>query len=128
MQHAAETPPKGPPKVAEVPLRLDTVDGRTRTARRCRTIYADLAAALGREPTPADRALLVDAVVLALESEALAAKTVAGGPTDPDLRVRLSGALARALERLGIAPAPREPERPDVHAGLARIRDPEYWR
>ncbi len=108
------------------------IDGRTREARRWRDAHADLAEALGHEPTVAERALLRRAASLTVACERLDADLAAGEPVDPDRLVRLSNGLGRALMALGLVTwsdrhdKPQEPEDPAAH--LARIRDPGYWK
>ncbi len=94
-------------------VRLRVRDGRSAIARRWRAAFTDLARELGREPTAAERALLVDAAALAVAAEE---------PMQAAERLRVSYALADALRRLGLPrPARREPE-PDPRAeALARI-------
>jgi hypothetical protein len=112
------------PRSAPDPARLPGVDGRLRSAKRFRALAQELTVALPRPPGPALLPLILDAAALAVESEALAARAASGERIDPDLRVRVSGALARALERLGIAPsAPAQEPEPDPDAALARLRN-----
>lgn len=125
--HRPDSAAKATASVANSP-RLRGVDGRTRTAQRWRALYAEFAAALGHDPSPAERELLVDAAALALDSEMLAASAARGERVDPDLRVRVSGALGRALERLGILGDGPPPDPPDPDQHLAKVRDPDYWR
>ena len=76
------------------------VDGRTREARRLAELVHQLAAGLPDPTEPRVRVLLVDAANLAMTSERLAHQAAAGEHVDPDMAVRVSGALGRALERL----------------------------
>lgn len=110
------------------PPRLAGIDGRSAEAQRFRRTWQDLAAALGRDPSPVERTLLTDAAILVMEVEALAARSVAGGEgrPDPDVLVRVSGALSRALDRLGLTTTP-EPPTVDPAEHAKRIREPSYW-
>ncbi len=127
MNNTPETDHLAATSVAGVPL--PGVDGRTRRAKRFRQLVADISAALGRPPSPTDRTLILDAAALALESESLAAQAAAGARIDPDVRVRVSGALGRALERLGLTTGATTAEpKPDPATLFARVRDPNYWK
>jgi len=100
---------------------LPGVDGRTRRAKRFRSLVDDLTVAIGRPPSPTDRTLILDAAALALESESLAAQAAAGARVDPDVRVRISGALGRVLDRLGLTSGPTTAEPPDSTPRLADL-------
>ncbi len=89
------------------------IDRRTRPARRLLALAREFAAVLGRLPSETEAPLVLDAAALALESETLAARAASGEQIDPDLRVRVSGALGRALERLGLSAGLTEVPKPD---------------
>lgn len=88
MERTAETLPQAARSAPDEP-RLHGVDGRTRTAKRTRELYHAFLNTIGRETSLAERTLIVDAVALVMESEALAARASRGEPVDADLRVRV---------------------------------------
>ena len=103
---ATATPPRSPADAAPPRTALSRrivppgIDGRTRGAKRLAELVHHLAARVADPEDVTTRARLVDAAHLTMVSESLAHRAAAGEPVDPDLAVRVSGALGRALDRL----------------------------
>ncbi|MCP3731811.1 hypothetical protein M9978_15405 [Sphingomonas sp. MG17] len=60
------------------------IDGRTIEARRFRNLASDLAAQLNRNPSPADRLLLLNAATLATMCERFTADLLEGKDVDEE--------------------------------------------
>jgi hypothetical protein len=108
MERAQEAPQTraGRPRV-RTPLTSEAptiwgVDGRKRSARRFREIYAELVTELGRRPTQAEGARLVDAALLVVASEDLLARVTAGERCAVSEHLKVSYALRSALDSLGL--------------------------
>jgi len=92
------------------------LNGRSSEAKFCKRMEAALLAAVGSEPTPIQRALIMRAARLALHLELLDRRSLsAGGMTlgDADAYSALSGAYGRTLRGIGVkadaAPSPFDP-------------------
>src|ERR1700678_101452 len=79
------------------------IDGRTRSARRFRDLFAAFADSLGGEAglSEADRALVRMAASLTIQSEAMQADAAKGLDVNAEDLVRVANSLARVLGRLG---------------------------
>jgi uncharacterized protein YbjQ (UPF0145 family) len=86
------------------------IDGRLRSARRFRDLFAAFAESLGGEAglTEADRSLARMAATLQVKSEALQADAAQGLEIDSEQLVRVANSLSRVLARLGKRAAPRD--------------------
>lgn len=84
------------------------IDGRTIEAKRFRTLASDLAAQLQRNPTPAERLLLLNAATLATMCERFTADLLEGKPVDEEPYRRNVAALSAVLIKLGMAAKSRD--------------------
>ncbi|OBX18570.1 hypothetical protein A9995_11425 [Erythrobacter sp. QSSC1-22B] len=84
------------------------IDGRTTEARRFRSLAYDLAAQLQRNPTPAERALLLNAATLATLCERFTADLLEGKPVEDEPFRRNVAALSAVLIKLGMAAKSRD--------------------
>lgn len=84
------------------------IDGRTTEARRFRSLAFDLAAQLQRNPTPAERALLLNAATLATLCERFTADMLEGKPVEDEPFRRNVAALSAVLIKLGMAAKSRD--------------------
>ena len=84
------------------------IDGRTIEARRSRTLGFDLASQLQRNPTPAERLLLVNAATLATLCERFTADLLEGKPVEEEAYRRNVTALNAVLIKLGMAAKSRD--------------------
>ncbi|HVJ03297.1 MAG TPA: hypothetical protein VM662_14025 [Sphingomonas sp.] len=103
-----------------MPLDLDTfaneplivggrkIDGRTTEARRFRALAVDLAAQLNRNPSPAERLLLLNAATLATLCERFTADLLEGTPVEEEPYRRNVAALSAVLIKLGMAAHSRD--------------------
>jgi hypothetical protein len=97
------------------------IDGRSMAARRYRDVVISLTDELGGEAvmTEPARILVRHAAALTVQAEALHARIVAGEAVDDEQMTRLSNALGRTLQRLGIK---RQPARTKTMAEIAAER------
>lgn len=84
------------------------IDGRTTEARRFRSLASDLAAQLQRNPTPAERLLLMNAATLATLCERFTADVLEGKPVEEEPYRRNVAALNAVLIKLGMAMQSRD--------------------
>lgn len=84
------------------------IDGRTIEARRFRTLAFDLASQLQRNPTPAERLLLVNAATLATLCERFTGDLLEGKPVEDEPYRRNVTALNAVLIKLGMAAQSRD--------------------
>ena len=84
------------------------IDGRTTEAKRFRTLATDLAAQLQRNPSPAERLLLLNAATLATLCERFTADLLEGKPVDEEGYRRNAQALRGVLIKLGMAAKSRD--------------------
>jgi hypothetical protein len=87
------------------------VDGRSATARRFRDLAADFAADLGGTLTTAEIALVRQAALVTLRSEAMLADTLNGATVATDDMVRATNATVRVMAALGALHHKRQPAR-----------------
>ena len=97
------------------------VDGRSAAARRWKDLYRSYRSALPGSPTAAQDAFLRALASAGLALETVAAQQAQGAAVDTERLVALARLQDRLMERLGIAPAPPEPERP------IPITDPRFF-
>lgn len=93
------------------------IDGRTTEAKRFRALATDLAAQLQRNPTPAERLLLLNAATLATLCERFTADLLEGKPVEEEPYRRNVSALSAVLIKLGMAAHSRDVTKKDK-AGL----------
>lgn len=93
------------------------IDGRTTEAKRFRTLAIDLAAQLQRNPTPAERVLLINAATLATLCERFTADLLEGKAVEEEPYRRNVAALSAVLIKLGMAIKSRDVTKRD-RAGL----------
>jgi hypothetical protein len=84
------------------------IDGRTIEARRFRSLAFDLAGQLQRNPTPAERALLLNAATLTTLCERFTADLLEGKPVEDEPYRRNVAALSAVLIKLGMAAKSRD--------------------
>lgn len=84
------------------------IDGRTTDAKRFRALATDLAAQLQRNPTPAERLLLMNAATLAIMCERFTADMIEGKPVEEEPYRRNVTALSAVLIKLGMAMQSRD--------------------
>lgn len=98
----------------------DTFDGRTRRAKRFRTLIEGFSADFGASgPGPRERALIEQAAAVIVQCEVEQARIVRGEAIDLEQLTRLTNVLARSLKELGLKDA-RKDRRPNVDEYLAR--------
>lgn len=93
------------------------IDGRTTEAKRFRSLATDLAEQLQRNPTPAERLLLLNAATLATLCERFTADLLEGKPVDEEPFRRNAAALSAVLIKLGMAMQSRDVTKKD-RAGM----------
>jgi hypothetical protein len=84
------------------------IDGRTSEAKRFRALASDLASQLTRNPSPADRLLLLNAATLATLCERFTADLLEGKPVEEEPYRRNVTALNAVLIKLGMAAQSRD--------------------
>jgi hypothetical protein len=84
------------------------IDGRTIEAKRFRALASDLAAQLQRNPTAAERLLLLNAATLATLCERFTADLLEGKPVDEENYRRNQQSLGGVLIKLGMAAKSRD--------------------
>lgn len=84
------------------------IDGRTTEARRFKSLASDLATQLQRNPTPAERLLLMNAATLATLCERFTADLLEGKPVEDEPYRRNVSALNAVLIKLGMAMQSRD--------------------
>lgn len=84
------------------------IDGRTIEARRFRGLATELASQLQRNPTPAERLLLLQAATLATMCERFTADLLEGKPVEDEPYRRNVSALGAVLIKLGMAAKSRD--------------------
>ena len=109
----ATAPTKGRSRISNGTKLLPDVDGRSLWARRYRDVYAALVADAGGDDvvSEAAKAIMRRAATLATElerREAAFAQAGCASGDDLDMFARVSGTLARLLERVGIERKPRD--------------------
>jgi hypothetical protein len=82
------------------PINADRLDGRTRHAKRLRSLIAGLASDLGHQPSTAQQALIEQAASLIVQREAMEAAMTAGEPVNAGEITKVSGAVTRCLATL----------------------------
>jgi hypothetical protein len=82
------------------PINADRLDGRTRHAKRLRSLIVGLAADLGHQPSTAEQALIEQAASLIVQREAMEAAMTAGEPVNAAEITKVSGAVTRCLATL----------------------------
>jgi hypothetical protein len=104
-----------------VTTQVDRLDGRTRHAKRLRSLIAGLARDLGHQPTTAEQALVEQAASLIVQREAMEAAMTAGEPVNAQEITKISGAVTRCLASLrGKASKQRGATGPTLADYLAR--------
>lgn len=93
------------------------IDGRTTEAKRFRMLASELAAQLTRNPSPADRLLLLNAATLATLCERFTADLLEGRAVEEEPYRRNVAALSAVLIKLGMAAKSRDVTKRD-RAGL----------
>jgi hypothetical protein len=91
-------------RISNRPGGLAGVDGRSGPARRFRDLTSGLKRDIGRVLSAAEESLVDQAAALMLQREAMTAVGACGGSIDLRELVRVSGAVARTLAALGLAP------------------------
>ncbi|KKI19533.1 hypothetical protein [Sphingomonas sp. Ag1] len=89
------------------------IDGRTMEAKRFRSIGLELADQLGRNPTPSERLLLMNAATLAMLCEQATADLLEGKPVDQENYRRNVTLLGANLIKLGLAKKSRDVSKRD---------------
>lgn len=84
------------------------IDGRTTEAKRFRALASDLAAQLQRNPTPAERLLLLNAATFATLCERFTADLLEGKEVEEEPYRRNCAALNAVLIKLGMAMQSRD--------------------
>ncbi|MGE8134452.1 hypothetical protein ACQKO5_12640 [Novosphingobium subterraneum] len=84
------------------------IDGRTIEARRFRNLATELAGQLKRNPTPAERLLLLQAATLATMCERFTADLLEGKPVEEEPYRRNVASLNAVLIKLGMAAKSRD--------------------
>lgn len=84
------------------------IDGRTIEARRFRNLATELASQLQRNPTPAERLLLLQAATLATMCERFTADLLEGKPVEEEPYRRNVASLNAVLIKLGMAAKSRD--------------------
>ena len=84
------------------------IDGRTIDAKRFRTLATELATQLNRDPTPAERVLLVNAATLAMLCERFAADLLEGKEVNEENYRRNLQSLGNVMIKLGMAAKSRD--------------------
>lgn len=84
------------------------IDGRTAEARRFRALGGDLISQLTRNPTPAERMLIMNAATLAMLCERAAADLLEGKAIDEESYRRNVTLLGSLLVKLGMAMKSRD--------------------
>ncbi len=84
------------------------IDGRTIDAKRFRTLATELASQLQRDPTPAERVLLVSAATLAMLCERFAADLLEGREVNEENYRRNLQSLGNVMIKLGMAAKSRD--------------------
>jgi hypothetical protein len=89
---------------------VDTIDGRTKEARRFRDVLAQIMDDLGGADrlSEGQKQLARRAALMSLECEKLEAKAVAGEEIDLEAFGKLSDRIGRAFQRLGLKRASRD--------------------
>lgn len=100
-------PPAEPPAF-ELVVAGRKVDNRTAEARRFRAIGGDLTDQLGRDPTAAERLLLMNAATIAMLCEQATADLLEGKPIDQENHRRNVAMLGQLLIKLGMAQKSRD--------------------
>jgi hypothetical protein len=121
----ADRPPASRSALANRPLRLRNVDGRSAGARRFRDVaqaLADDAGGPDRLSEP-QRLIVRQAAVLSIQIERLQSQIVAGADVDAEQLVRLSNVQARLLASLGTQKGRPAEGASALHAYLAEIAD-----
>src|SRR5713226_4801776 len=104
-----------------IPTQVDRLDGRTRHAKRLRSLIAGLARDLGHPPSTAEQALIEQAASLIVQREAMESAMTAGEPVNAQEITKISGAVTRCLGSLrGKAGKQRGPAGPSLADYLAR--------
>lgn len=93
------------------------IDGRTMEAKRFRSIGLELADQLGRNPTPSERLLLMNAATLAMLCEQATADLLEGKPVDQENYRRNVTLLGANLIKLGLAKKSRDVSKRDSAGG-----------
>lgn len=93
------------------------IDGRTTEAKRFRMLASELATQLTRNPSPADRLLLLNAATLATLCERFTADLLEGREVEEEPYRRNVAALSAVLIKLGMAAKSRDVTKRD-RAGM----------
>lgn len=99
----------------------EPIDTRTREARRFRAILRDLAAQLGREPSPSERLQLTNAATLSLLCERDTRLLIIGELKEEEPFRRNVQALRAALTSLGLAYKSRDVTKGQIRANRRTI-------
>jgi hypothetical protein len=94
------------------------IDGRTVEARRFRALGGDLMSQLSRNPTAAERMLILNAATLAMLCERAAADLIEGKAIDEENYRRNLTMLGSILVKLGMAMKSR-----DITKGSRKVAD-----
>lgn len=94
------------------------IDGRTVEARRFRALGSDLMTQLARNPSAAERLLIMNAATLAMLCERAAADLLEGKPIDEENYRRNVTMLGSILVKLGMAMKSR-----DITKGSRKVAD-----
>lgn len=89
------------------------IDGRTMEAKRFRSIGLELADQLGRNPSPSERLLLMNAATLAMLCEQATADLLEGKAVDQENYRRNVTLLGANLIKLGLAKKSRDVSKRD---------------
>jgi hypothetical protein len=110
-------------KIANDPLAVRGVDGRSMAARRYRDVAIAIADDLGGQDLLSEpsKILVRQAAGMTVAVEDLSAKVVAGEDVDLEQLTRLSNVLGRTLQRLGLK-KPAAPRGPTLGELMAQPR------
>jgi hypothetical protein len=101
-------------------MNVDRLDGRTRHAKRLRSLIAGLARDLGHPPSTAEQALIEQAASLIVQREAMESAMTAGEPVNAQEITKISGAVTRCLATLRGKSGKRSAPGPTLSDYLAR--------
>lgn len=94
------TAARRPTRTTSSGISLPRFDARTRSSRRYRALIEELSAEVGGQLSPIDRALIAQAVGLALRAEQIREAIVAGEAVNDDEVIRMAGEVRRIVETL----------------------------
>ena len=103
-----------------IPTPVDRLDGRTRHAKRLRSLIAGLARDLSHQPTTAEQALIEQAASLIVQREAMESAMTPGEPVNVQQITKISGAVTRCLAGLRAKGGEQRRPGPSLPEYLAR--------